>query len=111
MSQTSLQEASAAAAKQAAEAAVAELQAEAATLRAEAAASAGARRDTEAARGALAAAEARAQALEVQLTPLGAAAPTSSPPAIVLATQQVIHCIGTSSVHQASTTFKSKFNA
>ncbi len=85
-----LQEAKAAAAKQAAEAAVAELRAEAATLRAEAAASADARRDAEAARGALAAAEARAQALEVQLSPLGATAgPPASPPAVLLATEQV----------------------
>jgi len=106
------QEANAAAAKQAAEAAVAELRAEAATLRAEAAASAEARRDAETARGAQAAAEARAQALEVQLSPLGAAGPPPSPPAIVLATQQVFYCIGTCryiKLHQVSSMFFIRF--
>jgi hypothetical protein len=67
------QAAEAAAAKQAAEATIAELRAEAASLRAEAAASAEARREAEAARQALVAAESKAQALEVQLSPLGSA--------------------------------------
>ena len=75
------QAAEAAAAKQAAETTIAELRAEAASLRAEAAASVQARKDADTARGALVAAEARAQALEVQLSPLGSAfGGSSSPP-------------------------------